>query len=205
MGYFDFISFVQYASISDSMRRGRILFEELQDAEGTAVLVRRDPALPASNADLPVAHAERVGNALLDWLTETYPGIAPKPPTSGGVTKAALLEDIRQFAALLEIVETSNHRFRQRALQRMATRAEANLKMMRSVENVERELIRLETIRREPKGEFLTDVQEFQTAINEVTAEAIVLNALKVLDAKLEMTKSELDIVKSEMDTAGVE
>ena len=35
--------------------------------------------------------------------------------------------------------------------------------------------------------------------------EAIVLNALKVLDAKLEMTKSELDIVKSEMDTAGVE
>ena len=58
----------------------------------------------------------------------------------------------------------------------MATRAEANLKMMRSVENVERELIRLETIRREPKGEFLTDVHEFQTAINEVTAEAIVLN-----------------------------
>ena len=84
--------------------------------------------------------------------------------------------DAAACAALLEIVETSNHRFRQRALQRMATRAEANLKMMRSVENVERELIRLETIRREPKGEFLTDVQEFQTAINEVTAEAIVLN-----------------------------
>ena len=35
--------------------------------------------------------------------------------------------------------------------------------------------------------------------------ETIVLNALKVLDTKLEMTKSELDIVKSEMDTAGVE
>ena len=38
-----------------------------------------------------------------------------------------------------------------------------------------------------------------------LSPEAIVLNALKVLDAKLEMTKSELDIVKSEMDTAGVE
>ena len=103
--YFDFISFVQYASIADTMRRGKIIFEELQDAEGTAVLVRRDPKLPASNADLPAAHAERVGNALLDWLGETYPGITPKPPTAGGVTRASLLEDVRQFAALLEIVD----------------------------------------------------------------------------------------------------
>jgi DNA-directed RNA polymerase II subunit RPB3 len=35
--------------------------------------------------------------------------------------------------------------------------------------------------------------------------ETIVLNALKVLDAKLEMTKSELDIVKGELEAAGAE
>ena len=39
----------------------------------------------------------------------------------------------------------------------------------------------------------------------ELPPETIVLNALKVLDAKLEMTKSELDIVKGELEAAGTE
>lgn len=102
--YFDFISFCQHATISQSMRSGRLIFEELQDANGTVAVVNRlaDATLPKTNAELPAAHASRVGVRLIDWMGETFPTIAPKVPV-GAATAPALLAGVQQIAAILEI------------------------------------------------------------------------------------------------------
>lgn len=104
--YFDFISFCQYATISKEMRSGRLLFEEQQDAEGTTVVVNRlaNASLPKTNAELPAAHASRVGARILDWMDETAPSLAPKVPPAGSSLTAERLEaGLRQICAILEI------------------------------------------------------------------------------------------------------
>ena len=50
-----------------------------------------------------------------------------------------------------------------------------------------------------------SSVEPSSASVDALPPETIVLNALKVLDAKLEMTKSELDIVKGELEAAGAE
>lgn len=104
--YFDFVSFCQYATIAEGMRNGRTVFEELVDAEGATAIVTRDMRTsPASNAELPAVHAERVGERILAWIDERFPTIAPKvpPPSAGAPSAAALLEEVRQLAAIFEI------------------------------------------------------------------------------------------------------
>jgi hypothetical protein len=101
--YFDFISFCQYASIASGMRRGRQIFEELIDANGTTTIVQRDRSVPSSNAALPAEHSERVGERILSWIDERNPKIAPRVPADGAVTKATLLEGVKQIAVLFEI------------------------------------------------------------------------------------------------------
>ena len=99
--YFDFMSFCQHATIAEGMRNGRVFFEELIDANGTKVVVNRDPSLPRDNALLPDAHAARVGDRILEWADERFPALAPRvPPTRSA---AALLDGVRQIATIFEI------------------------------------------------------------------------------------------------------
>ena len=105
--YFDFMSFVQYATIANGMRNGKMVFNELIDANGTSIFVSRaeaDPPAPLDNAALPAAHAERVGERILEWIDEKFPRIAPKVPKER-ITEAALLEGVEQLAAIFQIEE----------------------------------------------------------------------------------------------------
>ncbi len=104
--YFDFISFAQYATIGADMRRGRPIFEELVGAEGTTTLVTRASAdeygaLPRDNAALPAAHADRVGNIILNWLDERYPNLAPKAAPEP--TASTILPALTQLLNFFEI------------------------------------------------------------------------------------------------------
>ena len=87
--YFDFISFVQYATIATTMRDARMVFDELIDANGTSIVVTRDPAL-ADDALLPARHSARVGDAVLAWMVERYGQIRPVVPR---VLTAAAVRD----------------------------------------------------------------------------------------------------------------
>lgn len=76
--YFDFMSFVQYATIAKGMREGELFFNELIDANGTKQVVRRDTSkFPADNRELPNFHAQRVGMRILSWLEENHPEQRP--------------------------------------------------------------------------------------------------------------------------------
>ena len=107
--YFDFMSYCQYATIADGMRNGKMLFNELIDANGTTVVVSRadNPKSPRDNAALPDAHAQIVGERILTWIDDRFPTIAPKVPVSGGgrPSAAALMDGVRQIAAVFEINE----------------------------------------------------------------------------------------------------
>jgi len=98
--YFDFMSYCQYATIAAGMRDGRVVFEELIDANGTSVVVARDPALPRDNARLPALLSLRVGDKILDAIAERYPGLAPTVELRP--SRAALLEGVKALAQVFE-------------------------------------------------------------------------------------------------------
>ena len=98
--YFDFTSYVQYATIAAVMRDARMVFEELIDANGTSVLVSRDPAL-ADDSLLPARHSQRVGDAVLAWIDERYTKISPKVPRV--LTAAAVCEGVQAILDIYEI------------------------------------------------------------------------------------------------------
>jgi len=98
--YFDFMSYCQYATIAAGMRDGRVVFEELIDANGTSIVVARDPALPRDNARLPALLSLRVGDKILDAIAERYPGLAPTVELRP--SRAALLEGVKALAQVFE-------------------------------------------------------------------------------------------------------
>ena len=107
--YFDFISFCQYATIADGMRQGRIVFEELTDANGTSTIVSRNPSLPQSNQALPAAHSLRVGDRILDWMLERYaaaPSLKPVIP-EGRPTATQLVDGIQRVADIFSVNQFS--------------------------------------------------------------------------------------------------
>lgn len=103
------MSFCQYATIANGMRNGVLLFNELIDANGTSIVVSRSaaqPPAPLNNALLPAAHADRVGERIMDWIDEKFPTIRPKVPSGVGaerVTAAFLLENVEQLARIFQI------------------------------------------------------------------------------------------------------
>lgn len=95
--YFDFISFAQYATISNAMRTGENVFQERQGAYGELQTIRRDERLK-DNGDLPAAFKERVGDKIYQSLLEgfeekifdappPYPTTAPFTSIVDGVQK----------------------------------------------------------------------------------------------------------------------
>lgn len=104
--YFDFISFCQYATLASGMRRGRIFFEELIDANGTVAVVNRDPSLPQRNELLPAAHAERVGDRILDWINDKFPNLKPRVAAQGEpLTASSLVAGIERLANIFLLEE----------------------------------------------------------------------------------------------------
>ncbi|KAL1526222.1 hypothetical protein AB1Y20_014947 [Prymnesium parvum] len=88
--YFDFISFCQHATIAAEMRRG------------SQVVAR--PAELANNAVLPAAHAERVGDVLLQKIYEKYERLAPKvPPSTQQLSAELMCDGVRRLADIFEI------------------------------------------------------------------------------------------------------
>lgn len=61
--YFDFISFAQYATISNTFQHAMTDFIEKEGAEGTSRVIRRNDSIP-NNAVLPDLHSKLVGQKL---------------------------------------------------------------------------------------------------------------------------------------------
>ncbi|KAJ1456560.1 hypothetical protein M885DRAFT_616198 [Pelagophyceae sp. CCMP2097] len=72
--YFDFISFAQYETINECLKRPQALFEELVDAEGETLVVAR--ANGVNDGDLAAAHARIVGDSLLAFISDRFQDIA---------------------------------------------------------------------------------------------------------------------------------
>lgn len=110
--YFDFISFAQYSTINREINNPPAVFEEQQPVEVgegepqqfVSVVVKRDPTL--SNKDLPVKHAEIVGDAILDTLLEKFGGTAsaiPKIESSSRPDVDTLFASIKQVVNLFVV------------------------------------------------------------------------------------------------------
>ncbi|KAJ1628895.1 hypothetical protein T492DRAFT_1014703 [Pavlovales sp. CCMP2436] len=103
--YFDFISFAQYVTLADEMRKGQLDYVELVGAEAEATVRRRPPDVPRENALLPAEYRKRVGDAVLGWAAERY-DVVPARSLVGIVSGSrALLEvfRIRGFVAATEV------------------------------------------------------------------------------------------------------
>jgi len=96
--YFDFISYAQYAVISDKIKNCKLEFVEKVNATGDTQIVRRDPIF-SDNKMLPFVHSNLVGEKVLEYITETYNN-NPKllPPTT---TNAVSFDDFKQYAQLI--------------------------------------------------------------------------------------------------------
>ena len=70
--YFDFISFAQYETINDFLKRPRKLFEELVSAEGETRVVARNASSVADDRLLAAEHGRRVGDKVLDFVLERF-------------------------------------------------------------------------------------------------------------------------------------
>ncbi|KAH7387931.1 hypothetical protein KP509_16G049100 [Ceratopteris richardii] len=78
--YFDFISFAQFATISNEMRNGEYEFQERNGADGELQTVRRNAHI--MNSELPVAFSQRAGNLIYTKLLQGFEGEsfnAPRP------------------------------------------------------------------------------------------------------------------------------
>uniref|UniRef100_A0A7S4F1F9 Uncharacterized protein n=1 Tax=Chrysotila carterae TaxID=13221 RepID=A0A7S4F1F9_CHRCT len=82
------------------MRSGRTLFNELIDANGTAVVISRNPAI-ADNKELPALQLQRVGDSILNALADKYPSLAPPVPRNP--TAALVQEGVSKIAFIFEI------------------------------------------------------------------------------------------------------
>ena len=97
--YFDFISYAQYAVISDKIKNGKLEFVEKVNATGDTQIVRRDPMFN-DNKMLSSVHSAMVGEKLLESIMDTYnnnPKLLPPPPTNNAIS----FDDFKQYAQLI--------------------------------------------------------------------------------------------------------
>ncbi|KAL3684406.1 hypothetical protein R1sor_002428 [Riccia sorocarpa] len=83
--YFDFISFSQFATISQEMQNGEVVFQEKIGANGETQVVRRDGNL-TDNSKLPMAFIKRAGDVIYQRLVEGFEDQsfnAPSPLAEG--------------------------------------------------------------------------------------------------------------------------
>ena len=98
--YFDFISAAQFATISQLMGEGKLLFEERTGAEGTKSVVSRDASL-TDNEVLPAAFFKVAGDKMYAGLMSNFTGESfyTQPPA---VLPADASDD--QFVASLTVL-----------------------------------------------------------------------------------------------------
>lgn len=112
--YFDFVSFVQMATIAREIPKSSAVFEEKTGAEGTSTIIRRDAAL-RDNAMLPEAIAQGCGRKIYarlrdgfdrgeDFEVETFAGVPPAISTSTSMsTKERLDVSVEGLRALSKV------------------------------------------------------------------------------------------------------
>jgi hypothetical protein len=112
--YFDFVSFVQMATIAREIPKSSAVFEEKSGAEGTSTIIRRDAAL-RDNATLPEAIAEGCGRKIYarlrdgfdrgeDFEVETFAGVPSTISTSTSMsTKERLDASVEGLRALSKV------------------------------------------------------------------------------------------------------
>ena len=112
--YFDFVSFVQMATIAREIPKSSAVFEEKSGAEGTSTIIRRDAAL-RDNATLPEAIAEGCGRKIYarlrdgfdrgeDFEVETFAGVPSAISTSTSMsTKERLDASVEGLRALSKV------------------------------------------------------------------------------------------------------
>ncbi|KAI5067335.1 hypothetical protein GOP47_0017863 [Adiantum capillus-veneris] len=99
--YFDFISFAQFATISNEMKNGQYVFQERNGANGELQTVRRD-ASSLTNSQLPQAFTRRAGNLIYSRLLQGFEGESfnvprPCPPKSDSTCLAEGISKLLQL------------------------------------------------------------------------------------------------------------
>jgi len=103
--YFDFISAIQFASITQSMREGKLIFEELTGAEGTKTVVQRGPGIPQDNALLPPTLFATAGQTMYSALLANFTGpefLNPPPAPCDGKDTASVVKGVRDLYVTLD-------------------------------------------------------------------------------------------------------
>lgn len=96
--YFDFISFAQYAIISNSFKNAKFDFIEKTGANGTSTVIRRDAAV--TNNMLSSLHSQAVGAKLYEYMVTTYPTITP---TTASIVAGNIESFVSNAQLLLDI------------------------------------------------------------------------------------------------------
>eukprot|EP01038_Epipyxis_sp_PR26KG_P005762 gene5762-7953_t len=92
--YFDFISFCQYAVISNKIRNGKSNFIEKFDANGNTRVVRRSPA-ENDQESLANIHESIVGEKLLQFILDKYPAI---------ITQTSININLEEYLRLAQLI-----------------------------------------------------------------------------------------------------
>eukprot|EP00283_Hemiselmis_rufescens_P021804 CAMPEP_0173464614 /NCGR_PEP_ID=MMETSP1357-20121228/70256_1 /TAXON_ID=77926 /ORGANISM="Hemiselmis rufescens, Strain PCC563" /LENGTH=420 /DNA_ID=CAMNT_0014432533 /DNA_START=42 /DNA_END=1301 /DNA_ORIENTATION=- len=102
--YFDFISAAQFATITQSMRNGKLIFEESTGAEGTKTIIQRGSDIPQSNELLPASLFTKAGTTIYDALLTNFTGptfVHQPPQPSQGSDTASVVKGMQELYVVL--------------------------------------------------------------------------------------------------------
>jgi len=98
--YFDFISAAQFATVTQLMGEGKLIFEERTGAEGTVSVVSRDAAL-RNDEVLPAAFFRIAGDKMYAGLMANFTGenfyTQPPQPTAAGAPDSDVVASLTQL------------------------------------------------------------------------------------------------------------
>uniref|UniRef100_A0A7S3K3I2 Uncharacterized protein n=1 Tax=Aureoumbra lagunensis TaxID=44058 RepID=A0A7S3K3I2_9STRA len=97
--YFDFISFAQYETINAALVKPKSVFNELLTAEGDSVVIARGGPDSIPDNLLALTHSQRVGNAILDYILDTYKDVDINGPLLPNIQQLFQWFAINGFAA----------------------------------------------------------------------------------------------------------
>lgn len=98
--YFDFISAAQFATVTQLMGEGKLIFEERTGAEGTVSVVSRDASLQNDEV-LPAAFFRIAGDKMYAGLMANFTGenfyTQPPQPTAAGAPDSDVIAGLSQL------------------------------------------------------------------------------------------------------------
>lgn len=141
--YFDFISFAQFATISNVMKTGEVVFQEKLGADGDLRTVRRDASI-MQNSLLPTAFTEKAGNLIYQRILggfegESFDAPGPCAPTADskclikGINKLLQVFIDQGYALNANVEEVSSENYNQGLKLRVRVQGNATLWGMRTL------------------------------------------------------------------------